>query len=106
MERLPQQRYTREFKEEAVRMVLAEGVSKAEAARRLHIPKQTLRYWLNKKQDTGKVNIRPGGYASGNRLEAENARLRHELAEAKMERDILKKATAYFAKESQRGTRS
>ena len=39
-------------------------------------------------------------------LEVENARLRKDLAEARMERDILKKATAYFAKESLPGTRS
>ena len=39
-------------------------------------------------------------------LAAENARLRKELATARMEREILKKATAYFAKESQPGTRS
>jgi transposase-like protein len=39
-------------------------------------------------------------------LTAENARLRKELAEARMEREILKKATAYFAKESLPGTRS
>ena len=39
-------------------------------------------------------------------LEAENSRLRKELAEARQERDILKKATAYFARESLPGTRS
>jgi len=39
-------------------------------------------------------------------LEAENARLRKELSEARLERDILKKATAYFAKESLQSTRS
>ena len=105
MERLPNQQYTKEFKEEAVRMAINEDIPHIEAARRLGIPKETLYGWIKKYKDTGAVtgNVKP--YQSGN-LEAENARLRRELAEAKMERDILKKATAYFAKESQRGTRS
>ena len=46
------------------------------------------------------------GARSASDLEAENTRLRKELAETRMERDILKKATAYFARESLPGTRS
>jgi transposase len=46
------------------------------------------------------------GARSAAELAIENARLRKELAEARMERDILKKATAYFARESLPGTRS
>lgn len=106
MERLPNQQYTKEFKEEAVRMALSEDIPHVEAARRLGIPKETLYGWIKKYNATGTFtgNSKPSN-KSGD-LETENARLRRELAEAKMERDILKKATAYFAKESQRGTRS
>jgi transposase len=104
-ERIPNQRYTKEFKEEALRLALNETKTKVEAARRLGIPKETLYGWINKYKKTGKVTRTGKAYETGD-LETENARLRWELAEAKMERDILKKATAYFAKESQRGTRS
>ena len=99
MERLPNQQYTKEFKEEAVRMVLSEDVRPIEIARRLNIPKETLYGWMKKYKETGSVPGKDKTYGT-NDLEAENARLRRELAEARMERDILKKATAYFAKES------
>ena len=105
MERLPNQQYTKEFKEEAVRMALNENITHTEAARRLGIPKETLYGWIKKYRATGAVTGKGEIYEASD-LEAENAHLRRELAEAKMERDILKKATAYFAKESQRGTRS
>ncbi len=105
MERLPNQQYTREFKEEAVRMVINDKLTQKEAARRIQIPKETLRGWVKNFRATGTAAGKEKEYeASG--IESENARLRRELAEARMERDILKKATAYFAKESQRGTRS
>ena len=99
MKRLPNQQYTKEFKEEAVRMVLNETTTKTEAARRLGVPIGTLYGWINKYKETGEVAGKEKTYVASD-LEAENARLRRELAEAKMERDILKKATAYFAKES------
>ena len=105
MERLPNQKYTKEFKEEAVKMAINEKITHIEAARRLGIPKETLYGWIRKYQATGAVMGNGKTYEAGD-LEAENARLRRELAEAKMERDILKKAAAYFAKESRRGTRS
>ena len=99
MRKLPNQKYTKEFKEEAVRLVFDEKLKQVEAARRLGIPKETIRWWIRQYEKTGTVT---GSQQSVpvNDLEAENARLRRELAEARMERDILKKATAYFAKES------
>ena len=54
----------------------------------------------------GKAPGTPVGSQTVADLEQENARLRKELAEARLERDILKKATAYFARESLPGTRS
>lgn len=99
MERLPNQRYTKEFKEEAVKMAITEKITQKEAAKRLQIPKETLHGWINKYRATGDITSSGKVSAPGD-LQAENTRLRRELAEAKMERDILKKATAYFAKES------
>jgi transposase len=105
MERIPNAVYTKEFREEAVRMITDGNLSLPEVARRLSIPSSTLRYW---------VKISEKGFLSnvGNQrkpftdAEMELARLRRELAEVKMERDFLKKAAAYFAKEPKSGTRS
>lgn len=98
------QRYTTEFRAEAVKLVTEQGLSQEEAANRLGIPKGTMGNWIV----SAKVPMRPAapGSRSAAELEEENARLRKELAEARMERDILKKATAYFARESLPGTRS
>lgn len=99
------QRYTPEFRAEAVKLVTEQGLSQQEAARRLAIPKGTLANWMAAtKASSGRPSV-PGARSVAD-LEAENARLRKELAEARMVRDILKKATAYFARESLPGTRS
>jgi transposase len=99
-----QQRYTPEFRAEAVKLVSEQGLSQETAAKRLAIPKGTLANWVA----ASKASTRPSapGSRSAAELAAENARLRKELTEARMERDILKKATAYFARESLPGTRS
>ena len=99
-----QQRYTPEFRTEAVKLVTEQGLSQQEAANRLSIPKGTLANWVA----ASKTAIPPlgPGTLSAEELAKENARLRKELAEARLERDILKKATAYFARESLPGTRS
>ena len=104
MERLRRQRYTKEFKEEAVKMVYNEKLQVAEAARRLNIPKETLMNWIRKYENTGDLADRQRK-EEVKEPEAELARLKRELAEKTMECEILKKATAYFAKESQRGAR-
>jgi transposase len=105
LKRLPKQIYTAEFQAESVKLVLEGGLSLAEAAQRVSVPKGTLTYWVEQARKGKLVTARPGR-APVSELEAENARLRRELAEARMERDILKKAAAYFAKESLPGTRS
>ena len=94
MKRAPQGRYTREFRQEAVKLVLEENLSLPEAGRRLSLPPSTLGYWV-KLYKAGKLGD----------VEMELARTKKELAEVKMERDILKKAAAYFARESLPGTR-
>lgn len=99
-----QQRYTPEFRAEAVKLVTEQGLSQKIAAQRLAIPKGTLANWVAAAKSP--TRLATPGALSAVELEAENARLRKELAEARMERDILKKATAYFARESLPGTRS
>lgn len=97
------QTYTPEFKAEAVKLVLDQGLSHMEAARRLSVPKGTLTNWVS----NAKGGHRPAapGARSVPELEAELAKLRKELVETRLERDIVKKAVAYFAKESLQGTR-
>ena len=80
MKGIPQGRYTREFRQEAVKLVVEDKVSCRESAQRLSLAPSTLAYWVK-------------AYKEG------------KLVEVKMERDILKKAAAYFAKESLHGTR-
>ena len=99
-----QQRYTPEFRAEAVKLVTEQGLSQKEAAKRLAIPTGTLANWMAASKASTPPSV-PGARSAAD-LEAENARLRKELAEARLERDILKKATAYFARESLPGTRS
>ena len=104
MKRVPQGRYTKEFREEAVKLVTEEKLSLPEAARRLSLPTSTLANWL-KAQKVGKLGAIGKTYRPLTEIEMELARTKRELAEVKMERDILKKAAAYFARESLPGTR-
>jgi transposase len=89
----------------AVKLVTETDLSVAEVARRLEIPEQTLHNWLRAKKE-GRLSEIGKSQKPLTEVETELARVRKELAEVKMERDLLKKAAAYFAKESQRGTRS
>lgn len=98
--------YTPEYRAEAIKLVLEQGLSVAEAATRLNMNHGTLAYWATQARKGVKLASSVAGAQSPAELEAENKRLRKELAEARMERDILKKATAYFARESLPGTRS
>lgn len=91
-------RFSREFKVEAVKLIKERGVGVAQAARDLDIGESMLRRWM-KELSADAEHAFPGG---GNMKpeQAEIARLKKEVAKLKMERDILKKAAAYFAKES------
>lgn len=104
MKGIPQGRYTKEFREEAVKLVTEEKLSVPAAAKRLSLPQSTLGNWL-KASRSGKLAEIGKGQRPLTEIEMELARTKRELAEVKMERDILKKAAAYFAKESLPGTR-
>jgi transposase len=88
-------RYTLEFKLEAVRLVKG-GQSMAATAKILGIAEQTLHNWV-RGDKAGR--LAGAGTKPVSPEQMEIARLRAELARVKMERDILGKATAYFAKE-------
>jgi transposase len=98
-ESVPNRRYTEEFKAEAVRLALSTGGNAA--AKRLGIPQSTMTNWVRRSREGASV---AGAAVPVKRpvseLEAENARLRRELASAKLDLEIVKKAAAYFAKES------
>jgi transposase len=96
MERIPPRHYTVDFKAQAV--TLAESIGTAKAARQLDMSAKTLANWLTASR-AGRPLSAPGR-APVNELESELARLRAENATLKMEREILKKAAAFFAKES------
>jgi len=104
MKRVPRGRYTKEFRQEAVKLVIEEKLSWAEAAHRLSLPVSTLGNWV-KIYKSGKLGDIGKTYRPLTEVEMELARAKKELAVVKMERDILKKAAAYFARESLPGTR-
>ena len=104
MQRVPNGKYNKEFREEAVKLVTEEKLSLPEAARRLSLPTSTLANWL-KAQKAGKLGDIGKTYRPLTELEMELARVKKENVELKMERDILKKAAAYFARESLPSTR-
>ncbi len=89
--------FTREFKVEAVRLVRERGVSVAQASRDLDVHENLLRKWVKdfdadpRQAFPGQGNMKPE--------QAEIERLRREVQKLKVERDILKKAAAYFAKD-------
>lgn len=87
-------KYTDEFRAEAVRLVVEEGYSLAEAARNLGISPQVLGRWrqaLSEDDAQHRADVDE---------KAELRKLREEVRRLRMEREILKKATAFFAKES------
>ena len=95
---MERRKFTREFKLEAVRLIKERGVSVSQASRDLDVHQTVLRNWV---RDFGSdpASVFPGhGQMKPDQLEI--ARLRKEVAKLKAERDILKKAAAYLAKDS------
>lgn len=91
-------KYTKEFKQDAMNLVTEQGYSANEVARRLGVGQSNVSRWvreLRKDQQDGAE-----GEVSRKELEAEVKRLKKENQRLQMEREILKKAAAFFAKES------
>ncbi len=98
MERKKRREYTKEFKVEAVRLVAEQGYTYTEAGRNLGVHPSLLRRWRTQMEEEGKEAFPGKGHM--NPEQEELRRLRRENKELRMEREILKKATAFFAKES------
>ena len=90
--------FSREFKLEAVKLVKERGVSAVQAAHDLDVHENVLRKWIRELSVDPKQAFPGKGVMKPEQAEIE--KLRKEVAKLKMERDILKKAAAYFAKES------
>ena len=90
-----QRRYSPEFKDEAVRQVLERGYSVREVAERIGVSAHSLYKWVK--------DVRPGKEETQSEelveVKRENLKLRAELRRVQEERDILKKAAAYFARD-------
>ena len=89
--------FTEEFKQDAVRLIVHEEYSFAAAAKAVGVGEQSLRKWHAR---LAPKPVPCGEDATQDELREEIKRLRRELRRAELEREILKKATAYFAKES------
>jgi transposase len=95
----PNRRYTDEFRDTAVKQVIEGGRSLPAVARSLEMSGKTLANWVYRaRQGQALIKRAPGQALT--EVEAENARLRQENARLRVEKEILKKAAAYFAKES------
>lgn len=97
MKRIPKVHHTEEFKLEAVKRVRG-GEPVLRLARELDVAEQTLRNWIAARADGTAGAVTKGKPVTPEQMEL--SRLRAENARLKMEAEILKKAAAYFAKES------
>ena len=95
---MARRQFNREFKLEAVRLVRERGMTVAGAARELGLHDNVLRRWIRQFEDDPKHAF--PGHGSMRPEQEEIVRLKRELKKVKAERDILKKATAFFARES------
>jgi transposase len=96
-ERRARRKFTDEFKAGVVRLVLDEGRTAGAVARELDLTDSAVREWVARAQ-ADRTRGKSGGLTTAEREEL--ARLRKEVRERKLERDVLKKAAAFFAKES------
>lgn len=90
---MARRKFSKEFKAEAVALVREQGLTASQVARDLGVGQPTISRWVRAAEDA----VAPGALSSAEREELK--RLREETRILRMERDILKKATAFFAKE-------
>ena len=95
---MERRKFTREFKVEAVKLIQERGVTVAQAARDLGVHGTVLRRWVQ--ESAADATQAFPGQGQMKPEQAELAQLRREVIKLKAERDILKKAAAYFAKEA------
>ncbi len=97
MKKRTRRNYTQEFKEEAVKLITNQGYSFAEAGRNLGVNPNVLSRWKKEIEGVTGSGLSPASAVS---VQSELKRLRKENKRLRMEREILKKAAAFFAKES------
>src|SRR3954453_15563987 len=95
---MQRRKFTREFKIEAVRLIKERDVSAVQAARDLDVHVNVLRKWVKEFSSDPKQAFPGHGQAKPDQIEID--RLRREVTKLKAERDILKKAAAFFAREA------
>lgn len=95
---ITRKQYSKEFKLDAISLVLEQGYSRAEAARSLEINANMLGRWLREHEAPEGQAFRGNGKLTTEQTEIR--RLREENRRLKMEKEILKKATVFFAKET------
>ncbi len=95
--RRTRRKFTDEFKAGVIRLVLDEGKTAGAVARELDLTESAVRAWVAR-AEADRIKGRSGGLTTAEREEL--ARLRKENRELRLERDILKKAAAFFAKEN------
>jgi transposase len=92
------QKYTKEFKNDAVKLVIEQGYSTNEVSRRLGISQTSVSRWVREYRQENEPSV--NGNVTRSELENEVKRLHKENLRLRMEREILKKAAAFFANES------
>ena len=92
------QKYTKEFKNDAVKLVIEQGYSTNEVGRRLGISQTSVSRWVREYRQENEPSVNGG--VTRSELENEVKRLHKENQRLRMEREILKKAAAFFANES------
>ena len=88
--------YSKEFKFQAAQLVTEQGYSLRDAAERLGVSAWSIRYWIKKFQQTAELPAQNQTQPTADEIK----QLRKENTRLRMENDILKKAAAYFAKDS------
>ncbi len=97
MKKRKRRNYTQEFKEESIKLITEQGYSIAEAGRNLDVHPNLLSKWKKDIEGVSGTGLSPASFVS---IQSELKRLRKENKRLRMEREILKKAAAFFAKES------
>ena len=98
---MPNQTYTKEFRKEAVKLALESDVPKQKIADNLGVKYKTLLSWITLSMKVIDKTDKPVDFKSRyQELVSENAQLKTELKQTKLEREILKKAAAYFASQN------
>jgi transposase len=96
---MKRQRYTAEFKQEAVKLILIDGTPVKEVSKQLGVPEGVLYSWKQKHLDKLEEDA-PEGARSPKEMAAELAQLRKELAKARRMNEILKKTVGYFSEDA------